>query len=251
MPKNIENKKGVVIGAGSGIGAATAEFLAERGFELVLIGRTKSKLEKVSKKINDNFNTKSVFIVGDISSLEDVKSMKKKISKRFRKIDFMINAAGVSLNEEQGEASIENFDEIIDANLKGVYLSTLLIAYPLMRKGGSIVNVSSIRGRTGTPSFSSTYAAAKAGVINMTKSFAFELASKNIRVNCISPGATYPTGMSKKWSKSLRAEIAESVPMKRLGKPVDMAKAIYFFVSDLSRYITGQTLDVNGGAWMN
>jgi len=250
MKKNLKNKKAIIIGAGSGIGAATAIFLSDMGCEIFLVGTTEKNLLTLSNQISKNGGEVN-YSVADISSLEDMEKVRDEIKNKWGKIDFLINSAGVSLDEKEGAVSIENFNKIVDVNLKGVYLSVLVLAGSLMNDNGSIVNISSIRGRTGTPSFSSAYAAAKAGVINMTKSFAMDFSSRNIRVNCIAPGATFPTGMSKKWPKELREEIAKTIPLKRLGSPEDIAKAVFFLVSDLSTYITGQTIDVNGGAWMN
>jgi NAD(P)-dependent dehydrogenase (short-subunit alcohol dehydrogenase family) len=152
--------------------------------------------------------------------------------------------------KKKGETSSTNFDKLIAVNMKSVYLTSMIFGHHLMNNGGSIVNVSSIRAKTGTPSFSSSYAAAKAGVENLSKSFALELADKNIRVNAIAPGATFPTKMSINWSEEIKTEITNTVPLKRLGSPEDMANGVYFLVSDLSTYITGQTLNINGGAWM-
>jgi 3-oxoacyl-[acyl-carrier protein] reductase len=248
--QSLKNKVAVITGASSGIGKCVAEQLIRNGCHVILLSSHETGLTQVKKELS-SYPEKVETFVCDVSNSNDVSQIAKKISSSHEGIDYLITCAGVSLQEEQGKFSEENFDRLIGVNLKGVYICTMLLAYPLMKEGGSIVNISSIRARTGTPSFSSGYAAAKAGVINLTKSFAIELAEKYIRVNCVAPGATYPTGLSKSWSEKLRSDIASSIPLKRLGKPEDISNAICFLLSDSAGYITGQTLDVNGGVWMN
>jgi len=246
----MNNKKAVVIGGSSGIGLATVKQLINRGVEVAIIGRDISKLNEIRKKLGTNKSLIKVY-ESDASNIDSMKSVFILLKKEFGKIDYLVNSAGISIFQKQGKVDLKSFNKLVEVNLNSVYISSMLSGYELINDGGAIVNVSSIRGRTGTDSFSPGYAAAKAGVINLTKTFAMELAQKNIRVNCVSPGATYPTGLSESWPLELKEEIAKSIPMKRLGKPEEIASAIVFLLSDDASYITGQTLDVNGGQWMN
>ncbi|MDD3998743.1 MAG: SDR family NAD(P)-dependent oxidoreductase [Candidatus Shapirobacteria bacterium] len=250
MKNRFTGKKIVILGGSSGIGLATAIFFNKYGAKVIIVSRDAKKL-KIAKK---NFKTGSTMvhtIVGDVSDPISMKHICNKIKDKFGKINYLVNAAGVSILQKPGIVDADAFLKLIEVNLKSVYLSSMHFGYGLLKNGGAIVNISSVRGRTGTSSFSQGYAVAKAGVINLTKTFAIELASKKIRVNCVAPGAIYPTGMSKSWSKKLREDIAEGIPLGRLGKPQEVAKVILFLLSEDASYITGQTIDVNGGQWMN
>lgn len=240
-------KVAVVTGSSSGIGLATAQKLFAEGAKVILIGRNHEKLLAANHKLNDS----AVILVADISVRTQLEKIALQIKESFGKIDFLINCAGVSRVQERGILNEDAFDELIDVNLKGTYLCSMIFGYGLINPGGAIVNISSIRGRTGTTSFSAGYAVAKAGVINLTKTFALELAGSGIRVNGVAPGPIYPTAISEKWSTEMIKEISQTVPLKRLGRPDEVANAVYFLVSDLSSYMTGQTLDLNGGLWMN
>lgn len=249
MKKSLK-KRAIIFGGSSGIGLATTKLLGKKGVDLIIVSKNLHKLKTIKREIEKTGATIHVF-AGDTSNLITMKSISKKIKNQFKKIDYLVNTVGISIPQKQGILNMEIFTKLIEVNLKSVYLISMLYGYEIMNQGGSIVNVASIRGRTGTDSFSAGYAAAKAGVINLTKTFAKELAVKNVRVNCVAPGATYPTGMSKSWPKSLRDSIAQNIPLKRLGTPKEMAKVIVFLLSKNSSYVTGQTIDVNGGQWMN
>lgn len=244
MNTDLTSKKAVITGASSGIGKAIATKLVSHGCHVYVLDIQdtlgESTVEELSK-----IGT-ATYVHCDVSSEDAVKNSAKKIGM----VNYIINVAGISLQEKKGEVSERNFDKLVAINMRSVYLMSLVFGHHHALDGGAIVNISSVRAKTGTPSFSSGYAAAKAGVENLTKSFALELAPKNIRVNCIAPGATYPTKMSENWSDDVKNEIISSIPLGRLGSPEDMANCAYFLVSDLSKYITGQTINVNGGAWM-
>lgn len=244
--QDLNNKTAIIIGASSGIGKAIAHKLAEHDCSLILLGISDDKGQAVTKELSEV--TKVEYYHADISSRKDLETVSQKLSER--EINFLINVSGISISQEKGVVDEANFDHLVDVNMKGVYLASIIFGHHLLQAGGSIVNISSIRAKTGTPSFSSGYAAAKAGVENLTKSFALELADKQIRVNAIAPGATFPTKISQKWSEELKKEIIKSIPLGRLARPEDIANGAYFLVSDLSNYITGQTLNINGGAWM-
>lgn len=243
-------KKAIIFGGSSGIGFATAELLVKNGVDVAIVSQNQDRLNMAKRRIKEAGIAIQIF-AADASDLASMKRVFAEIKKKFGTIDYLVNATGVSILQKQGVLDIEAFTRLIDINLKSAYLVSMLYGYGLMNRGGSIVNIASVRGRTGTDSFSQGYAAAKAGVINLTKTFAKEFAPRNIRVNCVAPGAIYPTGMSKSWPRSLRRTIAQSIPLNRLGRPEEVAKAILFLLSDNASYITGQTIDINGGQWMN
>mgnify|MGYP001593916327 CR=1 FL=1 len=248
--KNLESlvgKVAVITGGSSGIGYAVAKKLLSLGARVVLIGREQRRLEKAVGTLG----SKSSFLVADITDRAEVESVGVEIERSFHKIDFLVNCAGMSAVQNRGVIDEQVFEELLKVNLTGTYICSMIFGYKLIKRGGAVVNISSIRGRSGTPSFSPGYAAAKAGVINLTKSFALELAKDGIRVNCVAPGPTYPTGISKNWTEEFIKNLSATIPMQRLAEPKEVADAVYFLLSDLSTYITGQTLDVNGGLWMN
>lgn len=237
----------LITGAANGIGLATAKFLASKKYNVLLVDRNSKQLKRLKTLLQKQFSVKVLISECDVTRTDELQLLRKKIGK----INFLVNIAGKSIGQAKGVLDEAAFDQLIEANLKSVYLTSMIFGYKSIKNGGAIVNIASIRARTGTPSYSSGYAAAKAGIINITKSFALELAEKNIRVNAIAPGPTYPTKMSKNWSIEFRQELAQSVPLKRLARPEDIASAVWFLLSNNASYITGHTLDVNGGLWMN
>lgn len=243
-------KNAAVTGGSSGMGRAIAERLAKEGCNLAIIALDKERLESVKNELLKEYKVKVDVYSCDVSSGEQVKETFGQIKQTFKKIDYLVNCAGISTHKSIENVTEQDFDREIDVNLKGQFLC-IMETYPLMKDGGSIVNIASIRGETGTPTTSPGYAAAKAGVINLTKTFALQLAKYNIRVNCISPGAVWPTAMSQWWDEAKREKIAEEAPLKRIGTPEEIANAAYFLLSPQSSYVTGHTLDVNGGTFMN
>jgi 3-oxoacyl-[acyl-carrier protein] reductase len=243
----LEGKTAVVTGASSGIGRQIALQLARDGANLALLARRQEKLDILSREIGELDVSVRAYPC-DVSSLEQVQEAFETIVADFENIDCLVNNAGFSTKApiESLANAVAAFDNDYAVNTRGTFLCTLA-AYPMMSRGGAIVNISSIRAQTGTPSASIGYAAAKAGVINLTKSFAQHLAKHKIRVNCVAPGAIYPTGISEHWSLQEREEIAVSCLLRRLGTPQDIANAVCFLLSDLASFITGHVLDVNGG----
>jgi len=238
----------VITGATSGIGLATTKLLFQKGHVLALIARSQDNLLNIQKLLKEEGKVK--IYQCDVSQSEGVKKTFEKIINDFSSIKNLVNCASLTHSKSIEQDTEEGFNEEVDINLKGTYLS-IMAAYKHMSKNGAVVNFSSIRARTGAPSSSVGYAAAKAGIINLTKTFALQLAPLGIRVNCIAPGAIYPTGFTVKWTEEKRSAFIETVPLKRLGNPEEIAQVAEFLLSEKASYITGHTLDVNGGAWMN
>ncbi len=246
---DFQNKYAVITGAASGIGKATAFKLVQNNCNVILLDTREDDLKKTAAELKRSGVNIRLY-KGDISNSSELSKIFADIKKRFSRIDFLVNNAGVSAVVPFKDSTEEGIEKELSVNIKGTYLITKF-AYPLMKTGGAIVNVSSVRGRTGTPLSSPGYAASKAAIINLTKTFAFQLAKYGIRVNAIAPGSIYPTDMTKQWNEEKRKNLIEKNVLHRLGTPEDCANGIYFLLSDLSSYITGHTLDINGGDWMN
>ncbi len=248
MNLQFNNTTTLVIGASSGIGASTMKLINTEGGKVVAVSRNKQKLSEAIKRTPEPNNI--IPWNGDTSKLTDVKKLKKYIEIKKIKLQNIVICSGASIPEIDGAYDLKIFNELIELNLTSVFL-VLSQLVPLLTNGGSIVLVGSIRGRTGTDSHSAGYAAAKAGVINLTKTFALDFSRKNIRVNSVAPGPVYPTGMSQHWPATMRNKLVRRIPLGRLGKPEEIADVIVFLLSPMSSYITGQTIDVNGGLWFN
>lgn len=239
------SKVALVTGAGGGIGSRIVSDLSKDGNYSTIFGITHS-LKNIYKKVSSN---KVKYIQCDVTSEDEIKNVFNEIKSNKIKIDSIINIAGTSKSKKLNSGDSTGFKDDIQVNLYGTFLVCLHFQ-EILKNHGSIVNISSIRARTGTPS-GLGYSAAKSGIINLTKSLAIQLASRRIRVNCIAPGAIYPTKMSENWSKEKIAIIESEVPLGRLGSPSDISNVVQFLISPASSYITGHTIDVNGGEWMN
>ncbi len=236
----------VITGASKGIGSATAILFAEKGFNVVINYNESFQNAKLlaSSLASRGFNV--IPFKADVSNPLETDLLIKETVYNFGTLDILVNNAGISVSGLITELSDYDRDRIFDVNLKGVY-NMCRSAIPTMvnQKSGKIINISSMWGVCGA-SCESAYSAAKAGVIGLTKSLAKELAPSNITVNAIAPGLI-DTGMNKNLSKDDINGFLESVPLGRIGKPEDIANAVYFFASDNADYITGQTLNVDGG----
>lgn len=243
------NKNAIVTGGTRGIGKAIVKELVDNGCNVVF---TYQSSEEVAKKIEEELTTDNVKVFGfkaDASSFAQAEEVVKYALEKFGSIDILINNAGITKDNLLLRMSENDFDAVINSNLKSVFNYTKAVLRPfLQQKFGKIVNISSVVGIIGNPG-QANYVASKAGVIGLTKSNAKELASRNINVNCVAPGFI-ETDMTGKLNEQQKQAILTNVPIKRLGKPEDVAKAVLFFCSSDSDYITGQVLTVDGGMVM-
>lgn len=238
--KNIENKVAIVTGGSKGIGASIVKKLAQNGYIVVL---NYNKSEKEAKEIENKFDNVYVF-KADISNYDEVKALVDFTINKFKKIDLLINNAGIDLIKTINDTKIEEFDKVLKTNLySAFYTSKEVSKYMINNKSGKIINISSIWGIIGA-SCEMTYSVSKAGLDAMTKSLAKELGPSNIQVNSIAPGII-DTDMNKFLTEEEKEQIISEIPLEHIGNVEDVADCVLFLAN--ANYITGQVIQVNGG----
>ncbi len=243
-----EGRTAIVTGGARGIGRAVAVALSAEGADLALCDLKSDWLADTADMVRANGRRAECFGV-DVSDAGGVAETVKAVCGGFDKVDILVNNAGITKDSFLMRMSEEQWDAVLDVNLKGAFLFTKAVSKPMMKqRGGAIVNIASIIGLIGNAG-QCNYAASKAGVIALTKSAARELASRNIRVNAVAPGYI-ETKMTEALDEDIKRKMLEAIPMNRLGSPEDVAKAVVFLASDASSYMTGQTLTVSGGMVM-
>lgn len=246
--ENIE-KTALVTGASRGIGRAIALALASKGFAVALNYAGSHDAAEAVKKEIEAAGGKAFTVQGDVSKSEDVGRVFMAVKDEFGGLDVLVNNAGINRDALLIRMKESNWDDVIATDLKSDFLTTKAAAAMMMRKRkGSIINISSVVGIMGNIG-QANYAAAKAGVIGLTKACAKEMAARNIRVNAVAPGFI-ETAMTDGIPEKIREGMISSIPMGRMGQPEDVAKAVCFLASDDSSYITGQVLVVDGGLVM-
>jgi len=233
-------KTALVTGASRGIGLACAQALASVGARVILAARDAAKLEAASAAIPE-----SSWIAIDMSSHDSIKEAFAKAGK----VDILVNNAAVTKDGLALRMKKDDWDAVLATNLTGAFLAVQQVLQGMMKqRWGRIINISSIVGETGNPG-QANYVASKAGLIGLTKSLAQEIASRNITVNAIAPGFI-DTDMTAGLSDELKQNMLSHIPLKRFGKPEDVAAAVKFLASEEAGYITGAVLNVNGGMYM-
>lgn len=239
----------LVTGSAQGIGRAIALRLAEEGATVVVSDRDESTpMGDVVKEITSK-GGQAISLMGDVSHAEEVNHLLEEILSRLSRIDILVNNAGITRDQLLLRMSEEDWDRVLSVNLKGAFLCTRAALRPMLKqRRGRIVNIASITGLIGNPG-QANYAASKGGLIAFTKTTAKEVASRGITVNAIAPGFI-DTAMTRALSQSVKDEILRQIPLGFFGKPEDVAAAVAFLASEDARYITGQTLTVDGGLVM-
>ena len=246
----LKGRIAIVTGAARGIGKAIALAFIGEGASVALVDVDKRTLETVQNGITEN-REEVIAIPCNITRSVDVKAMVDQVRSRFGRIDILVNNAGIIRRGTIETVTEEDWDRVIEVNLKGTFNCCKAVAHIMKEQGyGKIVNVSSIAGKVGDITSAPGYGPSKAGVDALTKTLARQLAPYGINVNAVSPHAI-ETEMSAQWSEERRKEIIASIPLGRLGKPEDVAAAVLFLASEEASFITGEILDVNGGALMD
>nr|WP_246579305.1 3-oxoacyl-[acyl-carrier-protein] reductase [Alkaliphilus flagellatus] len=246
---NLTGKTALVTGGSRGIGRSIALALANQGAN-VIINYTSNE-ESAAKVVEEieSFNVKALAVKANVSNAEEINDMMDKIEEMFDGIDILVNNAGITRDNLFIRMKEEDWDQVMDINLKGVFLCTKAVVRKMIKqKYGKIINLSSVVGVVGNPG-QANYCASKAGVIGFTKSLAKEIAGKNITVNAIAPGFI-ETDMTKVLPENVKESMLEIIPMKKYGKPEDIANLVLFLSSDNASYITGQVIHVDGGMAM-
>jgi 3-oxoacyl-[acyl-carrier protein] reductase len=244
----LDDKIALVTGASQGIGEAIAKQLAAQGATVICAARTLSNLQAVADSIVTS-GGKSDVVVADLSDTASVKAAIATTVERYGAIHILVNNAGITRDKLLIQMKEEDWDAVIDINLKGAYTAIQAATRPMMKqRWGRIINIASVVGQMGNPG-QANYVAAKAGLIGLTKSVARELASRNVTANAVTPGYI-ETAMTAGLPAEVKAEFTKQIPLGRMGTGADIAAAVGFLASEEAGYITGQILSVNGGMLM-
>ncbi|AIQ74169.1 3-oxoacyl-[acyl-carrier-protein] reductase [Paenibacillus odorifer] len=245
----LRGQTALVTGGSRGIGRSIALALAEHGVKVAVnyAGSEAAAQETVARIVE--LGSEGIALRGDVGNSEQAENLVKEVLNTWGRIDIVVNNAGITRDNLIMRMKEEEFDQVIETNLKGVFNCLKAATRPMMKQRyGRIINISSVVGVTGNPG-QANYSAAKAGVIGLTKASARELSSRGITVNCIAPGFI-DTDMTRELSEEVRSELEKGIPLARLGRPEEIAMAVVFLASEGAAYMTGQTLHVDGGMYM-
>ncbi|MEW6456554.1 MAG: 3-oxoacyl-[acyl-carrier-protein] reductase [Acidobacteriota bacterium] len=243
-----KEKVSIVTGAAQGIGKEIAVSLAQEGASLALVDMNRHKLFETVEEIK-KMNGDAEAFVTDVSKKEEVEKTVNEIEQKFNKIDHLVNNAGITKDNLLLRMSEDEWDKVLDVNLKGTFLFTKsVLKYMLKNRYGKIVSISSVVGIIGNAG-QANYSASKAGIIGFSRSLAREVSSKGINVNVVAPGYI-ETEMTKSLPDSIKETFFNLIPMKRFGTPKEVANVVLFLLSDESIYINGEVIHVNGGLFM-
>lgn len=245
-----EGRAAMVTGAARGIGKAVSRAFMREGAAVALIDVEKEKLENLQEEIQAK-GGQALAVSCDVSTASDVKQMVEQVHKAFGRIDILVNNAGIIRRGNIETVTEEEWDQVMAVNLKGTFNCCKAVVEIMKNQGyGKIVNISSVAGKTGDITSAPGYGPSKAGMDALTKTLARQLAQYGINVNGVAPHAI-ETEMSAEWPPERRKAIIDAIPLKRLGKPEEVAEAVLFLASDKAAFITGEILDVNGGFLMD
>lgn len=249
--EKIKGQVAIVSGGTRGIGKAIVQKLSQNGAKLVInynSDNSETAAEELKKTI-ENDGGEAIIVKGNVSNFEEAGRIVEETVKAFDKVDILVNNAGITKDTLILKMKPEDFDSVINVNLKGTFNMTKQVYKPMMKqKSGRIINISSVIGLVGNAG-QANYAASKAGILGLTKSTALELGSRGITVNAVCPGFI-KTSMTDQLKESTVKSIEEKIPMKMLGEPEDVANLVLFLASNDAKYITGQAITVDGGMVM-
>jgi len=246
---DLKGKVAVITGSARGIGKAIAEKLAEAGATIIISDIMEELGVATAKEISEKYKVETLFIPANVTLSEDNQNLVNTAVEKFGSIDIMVNNAGITKDGLFARMKEQDFNLVLDINLKGAYLGSQAAYLKMMKqRSGTIINMASVIGLVGNLG-QANYAASKAGLIGMTKSIAAEAAKRGVRCNAIAPGYI-KSEMTDLLKEEVQEEILKKVPMNKMGSVEDVANAVLFLASDLSTYITGKTITVDGGMVM-
>lgn len=243
-------KIAIVTGSSKGIGKAVAEKLMRENCAVILHGRGENNLRLLHDEYTSN-GWECDYVAGDISQPETAQKLVAKALERYGTLDWIVNNAGQNQRSSFLNLNFEDWNRMLDVNLNGCF-HLLKAALPQMRDkfGAAVVNISSSAAKTPHPTAAASYGASKGAIDALTRQLALEMAPHGIRVNAVCPGPV-ETEMSNQWSPEYREQVMKKVPLGRLGKPDDVAELVAFLLSDKAAFITGETININGGTYMD
>lgn len=249
MELNLKGKTAIITGSSRGIGRAIAESLAKEGANVVVTATTQDKADSVASEIKSKYGVEALGFAHDVKSSSSCKDIVSKVVEKFNSIDILVNNAGITRDKLVMQMDDEDWSSVVDTNLSGAfYMAREVSRIMLKARSGKIINISSVIGKMGNAG-QANYASAKAGLIGMTKSMAKEFAARGVCVNAIAPGFIQ-TDMTDVLSEDVVKNIMGAIPLKKLGSVADIANMILFLSSDISNYITGEVIAVDGGMSM-
>ena len=244
----MKNKNIIITGASQGIGESITKKFFNKNSNVFLISRNKNKLETIKKQLSKNkINSQIIdYYTANVQNFNDISDIVKAVINKYKKIDVLINNAGINDDNLIIKMKEDQWNRVINTNLTGTYNCCKAVSkYMIKQKFGKIINISSVIGEIGNKG-QVNYAASKAGIVGLTKSLSKELGSRNINVNAINPGFI-KTEMTEKLKKDKNLEFLNKIPLNRFGNVEDVSNLVYFLASKDSDYITGQTINIDGG----
>lgn len=246
----LEGNVAIVTGASRGIGKAIALTLAQNGASLVINGTNLDLLNELAWQIEE-LGQRCLIQAGDAANPDTAMEVVKTAIDNFGRVDILVNNAGINMRSSTLEMNLDDWQTVLDVNLNGtLYFCKAVLPYMIDQKYGKIVNVSSTTAKTAHRNAAPSYGASKAGVNYLTMHLALEMASNNVYVNAVCPGPV-ETDMSQQWTDEYRQQVTARIPLHKLGTPQNVADTVLFLASSMSDFITGETINVNGGTYMN
>ena len=246
----LKGRAAIITGSSRGIGRQIALELSKQGADVIINGNNLELLEKLKDEIVVQ-GTRCIIVQGDISLYETTTKLAKTCMDSYGKIEILVNNTGINSRIPFLELSIEEWNRMLAVNLNGTfYACKCVMPYMIAQNSGNIINISSTASKTAHANASICYGASKAAVNSMTQKLAYDMAQYNIRVNGVCPGPIL-TDMSKQWTQDYRKKVEDKIPLGHLGEAKNVADTVVFLASEMSAFITGETINVNGGSYMN
>jgi 3-oxoacyl-[acyl-carrier protein] reductase len=246
----LKGRAAIITGSSRGIGRQIALELSKQGSDVIINGNNLELLEKLKCEIEAQ-GTRCGIVQGDISLYETSERLAQTCMDMYGKIDILVNNAGINSRVPFLELSVEEWNRMMEVNLNGTfYACKCVLPYMVAQKSGNIINMSSTASKTAHANASICYGASKAAVNSMTQKLAYDMAKYNIRVNGVCPGPIL-TDMSQQWTEEYRKKVEDKIPLGHVGETKNVADTVVFLASDMSAFITGETINVNGGSYMN